>query len=389
MNSSACTSRCALPTAGTAAFSRVTLLWWLSTTAMRLSCSQRTSSASSQSNWSWGTAPSAPDHLVARVEAEQPDHRARRRRSTRCARCSRLSGVKPCPTGPGTAGLSRWIAHEVGLVEQLARRVRRHGAQPGRARVVRDPRLQHPLERARLRAEPGEEVGAERLPRHRLRVADRARAQRADTGSVPSRACRGCRRRRTRERGAPATTTGVLTAAVSKPGQPRGSRSRRTGRRSDRPGGRPTSPPPRPARPRRRPAPRCWPRRSRRRAMSMYQRSSRCECMSALSPVTIAALIGAPVTGLVRAAAIDSTIDAVTCTVSGSCGRIAPTPEPSGPARHRLEARRRLRVDHVHVGEVAEVGQRPPAGLARAAGARPRTSRRTTYGSPGFSTRVR
>ena len=46
--------------------------------------------------------------------------------------------------------------------------------------------------------------------------------------------------------------------------------------------------------------------------------------MSALSPVTTAALIGAPVTGLGRAAAIASTIDAATCTVSASCGRMAP-----------------------------------------------------------------
>ena len=46
--------------------------------------------------------------------------------------------------------------------------------------------------------------------------------------------------------------------------------------------------------------------------------------MSALSPVTSAAVIGAPVTGLTRAADIAPTIEAPTCTVSASCGRIAP-----------------------------------------------------------------
>ncbi len=52
----------------------------------------------------------------------------------------------------------------------------------------------------------------------------------------------------------------------------------------------------------------------------MYQRSSMCECMSALSPVTIAADIGAPVTGLTCRSANDLTIAAVTWTVSGSWG---------------------------------------------------------------------
>ncbi len=52
----------------------------------------------------------------------------------------------------------------------------------------------------------------------------------------------------------------------------------------------------------------------------MYHRSSSAECMSALSPVTIAAAIGAPVSGLYRRSANDWTMAAVTCTVSGSCG---------------------------------------------------------------------
>ncbi len=42
--------------------------------------------------------------------------------------------------------------------------------------------------------------------------------------------------------------------------------------------------------------------------------------MSALSPVTTAAPMGAPVTELIRASANAFTIAAVTCTVSGSCG---------------------------------------------------------------------
>ena len=42
--------------------------------------------------------------------------------------------------------------------------------------------------------------------------------------------------------------------------------------------------------------------------------------MSALSPVTIAAPIGAPVSGLRRRSENALTMAAVTCTVSGSCG---------------------------------------------------------------------
>ncbi len=42
--------------------------------------------------------------------------------------------------------------------------------------------------------------------------------------------------------------------------------------------------------------------------------------MSALSPVTIAAPIGAPVSGLYRASENACTIAAVACGLSGSCG---------------------------------------------------------------------
>ncbi len=42
--------------------------------------------------------------------------------------------------------------------------------------------------------------------------------------------------------------------------------------------------------------------------------------MSALSPVTIAALIGAPVSGLYRASENARTIAAVACGLRGSCG---------------------------------------------------------------------
>ena len=53
---------------------------------------------------------------------------------------------------------------------------------------------------------------------------------------------------------------------------------------------------------------------------SMYQRSSWWECMSAESPVTIAALIGAPVSGLYRASENACTMAAVACGLSGSWG---------------------------------------------------------------------
>lgn len=56
----------------------------------------------------------------------------------------------------------------------------------------------------------------------------------------------------------------------------------------------------------------------------MYQRSSSVESMSALSPVTTAAPIGARVSGLRRAWWKPSTIAATVATVSCSCGRKAP-----------------------------------------------------------------
>ena len=56
----------------------------------------------------------------------------------------------------------------------------------------------------------------------------------------------------------------------------------------------------------------------------MYQSSSACECMSAESPVTRAAAMGAPVSGERRASATASTIAAVTWTVIMSWGRTTP-----------------------------------------------------------------
>ncbi len=57
----------------------------------------------------------------------------------------------------------------------------------------------------------------------------------------------------------------------------------------------------------------------------MYQRNSNAECMSALSPVLNAAIMGAPVKGLYRAARIACTMAAPTLTLSVSCGRKAPS----------------------------------------------------------------
>ena len=186
MSSSACTSRCALPTAGTAAFSSVSLLWWLSTTAMPLVLL-----AAHELGLE-------PVELVLRhraVGARPPGCTcrgrtaaapARRRRSTRCGRCSRLSWREAVPDRAGHRRAVEVDPHEVGLVEQLARRVRRHGAQPGsRARCPRS-----------TTAAPA----GRRSPARRARRGSRRRApattppcvsptalarSAADTGSVP------------------------------------------------------------------------------------------------------------------------------------------------------------------------------------------------------------
>ena len=80
--------------------------------------------------------------------------------------------------------------------------------------------------------------------------------------------------------------------------------------------------------------------------------------------------IGTPVSGLYLASANADTMAAVVCGLSGSCGWNADAP-PVVLHDHRLDAARRLRVDDVQVGQVAESEQRAAAVGARGIGRAP------------------
>ena len=111
--------------------------------------------------------------------------------------------------------------------------------------------------------------------------------------------------------------------------------------------------------------------------------------MSALSPVTTFAVIGAPVSGLVARSVRAWVIAASTCTVIGSCGwnadahaewsvTISGSIRPGDCASMTCMSERCPRY-----ASDRRVAARPPPGARRS------TSSRGTYASPGPATRVR
>jgi hypothetical protein len=104
MNSSACTSRWLEPKTGTASFSSVRLLWWLSTASTFLLAAL--GSSLEPVELVRGTAPSGPETWL---QVSRPNSRSREPTSARhqVRPVSTFSCVKPWPTGPGTAALCR------------------------------------------------------------------------------------------------------------------------------------------------------------------------------------------------------------------------------------------------------------------------------------------